>query len=102
MPVASVQRVVASLLALAELPAARLGAARVMNLPSLSVTPGQIERAVQRHGARGRITWQPDARLQAIVDGWPRAFTSAQALQLGLQADPDVDTLVSSHLHSRP
>lgn len=100
-PVASVQRVVASFLALHELPAARFGTSRVMNLPSLTTTPGEIAQAVARAGATGRIDWQPDAQMQAIVDGWPRAFTSERALALGLRPDADVDALVQAHLQHR-
>ena len=100
-PVASVQCVVNSFLALHELPAHRFGPTRVMNLPSLTVTPAEIAAAVQRRGATGRIVWQPDAQMQNIVNGWPRAFTSALALSLGLQADRHVDDIVSAYLESR-
>jgi D-erythronate 2-dehydrogenase len=101
-PVASVQQVVASFLQLLELPAQDLGEPRVMNLPSLTVTPGEIAEAVQRRGATGGIRWQRDAQLQAIVDGWPRAFTSERALALGLRPDANVDALIDAYLESRP
>ncbi|MET0334771.1 MAG: NAD-dependent epimerase/dehydratase family protein [Rhizobacter sp.] len=100
-PVASVQRVVESFLALHALPASAFGPTRVMNLPSLTVTPGEIAAAMARHGATGRIDWQPDAQMQAIVDGWPRAFTSERALALGLTHDADVDALVRAYLETR-
>lgn len=100
-PVASVQCVVNSFLALHALPAHRFGPTRVMNLPSLSVTPAEIAAAVQRRGASGRIVWQPDAQMQTIVDGWPRAFTSERALSLGLQADRHIDDIVTAYLESR-
>ncbi len=97
-PVTSVQCVVDSFLALHELPASRFGPTRAMNLPSLTVTPGEIAAAVQRRGATGRITWQPDAQMQAIVDGWPRAFTSAMALSLGLRGDRHIDDIVTAYM----
>jgi nucleoside-diphosphate-sugar epimerase len=100
-PVASVQQVVKSFLHLLELPAERLGEPRVMNLPSLTTTPGEIAAAVQRRGATGRIRFLPDAHLQSIVDGWPRAFTSRRALALGLRPDADVDALVDAYLEGR-
>lgn len=100
-PVASVQQVVKSFLHLLELPAERLGEPRVMNLPSLTTTPGEIAAAVQRRGATGRIRFLPDAQLQSIVDGWPRAFTSRRALALGLRPDADVDALVDAYLEGR-
>ncbi len=100
-PVASVQNVVRSFLALQALPRERFGTTRAMNLPSLTVTPGELAAAVAAKGATGRIVWQEDAQMQAIVDGWPRAFTSARALALGLAPDADAAALVDAYLESR-
>jgi nucleoside-diphosphate-sugar epimerase len=99
-PVASVQAVVKVFLALQALPAERFGTTRVMNLPSLTVTPAEIARAVAQHAAAGHIRWQPDAQMQAIVDGWPRGFTSALAQSLGLQGDRHIDDIVNAYLQS--
>jgi nucleoside-diphosphate-sugar epimerase len=99
-PVASVQAVVKAFLALQALPAERFGPTRVMNLPSLTVTPAEIARAVAQYAATGHIRWQPDTQMQAIVDGWPRAFTSALALSLGLQGDRHIDDIVNAYLQS--
>jgi nucleoside-diphosphate-sugar epimerase len=96
-PVASVQNVARSLIALADVPADAFGSTRALNLPSLSVTPLQLVDAVMRAGATGHIHWQPYAQFQRIVDGWPRAFTSQRALALGLAADASVDHLVRAH-----
>jgi nucleoside-diphosphate-sugar epimerase len=101
LPVASVQRVVQNLVALLGLPAATFGASRAMNLPSLTVTPAEIDAAVDRAAGperRGRILWQPDERLQRIADGWPREFTSRRALAAGIAGDPDVDAVVAAYL----
>ena len=100
-PVASVRSVVRSFLALQALPATAFGASRAMNLPSLTVTPGALASAVARRGAIGDISWQPDATLQGIVDGWPRAFTSDRALRLGLHADAHIDEIIDAYLESR-
>lgn len=101
-PVASVQKVVDGFLAVQALPRDRFGPTRVMNLPSLTVTPAELAAAVAQRGATGRVTWQPDAQMQAIVDGWPRAFTSARALSLGLTPDANARALVDAYLESRP
>jgi nucleoside-diphosphate-sugar epimerase len=101
MPVASVQKVVAGLVALLGLDAAGFGASRAMNLPSLTVTPAEIESAVIRAaGSRqvGNFLWQQDERLQRIADGWPREFTSSRALASGIVGDPDVDAVVAAYL----
>jgi hypothetical protein len=46
------------------------------------------------------VQWQPDAHVQRIIDGWPRAFTSQRALALGFAPDAGVDALVSAFLAS--
>jgi nucleoside-diphosphate-sugar epimerase len=100
-PVASVQKVVESFLAVQALPRERFGPTRVMNLPSLTVTPAELLAAAAQRGTTGQIHWQPDAQMQAIVDGWPRAFTSARALALGLTPDADALALVDAFLATR-
>jgi D-erythronate 2-dehydrogenase len=100
-PVASVQKVVEGFLTLQALPRERFGPTRVMNLPSLTVTPAELAAAVAQRGATGRLAWQPDAQMQAIVDGWPRAFTSARARALGLTPDADAMALVDAYLETR-
>jgi hypothetical protein len=76
------------------------------NLPSLTVTPAAIFAAVERRaralGLQPRWRDEPDARLQPIVDDWPRIFTSTRALGLGLHADADVDAVVDDYLAHRP
>ena len=98
-PVASARRVADSLIALHDLPAAAFGATRAMNLPSLTVTPLEIEAAVKRCAVSGmgRISWQPDRQMQGIVEGWPRAFTSGRALQLGIAGDRSIDDIVAAY-----
>lgn len=100
-PVASVQKVVEGFLMLQALPRERFGPTRVMNLPSLTVTPAELAAAVAQRGATGRLAWQPDVQMQAIVDGWPRAFTSARALALGLTPDVNALALVDAYLETR-
>jgi nucleoside-diphosphate-sugar epimerase len=99
--VASVDKVVGGFVHLAGLPAQALPSSRTMNLPGLTVTPAQLGDAVARHlpaGTRAEIDWAPDAQVQHIIDGWPRAFTSARALALGLAPDASADALVQSFL----
>jgi nucleoside-diphosphate-sugar epimerase len=98
-PVASVRCVADSLVALHDLPAGAFGATRAMNLPSLTVTPFDIEAAVARCGIAkpGRMSWQGDRQMQHIVEGWPRAFTSERALQLGICGDKSIDAIVNAY-----
>ena len=70
---------------------------RAMNMPSLTVTAGELADAVGRAHVRtkGAITWFPDPALQAVVDGWPRRFTSTQAQMLGLASSETADSIVA-------
>jgi len=105
MPVASAHAAARALRQLHDLPAAALAGGRVLNLPSLSVTAAELAEAVRALPGRrrwprvlGQVHWSPEPALQAIVDGWPRRFTSARALALGLQADADLATIVDHYL----
>lgn len=103
-PVASVDRVVQSLLKMHDLPAAGFGHTRAFNMPALSVTGTQMAEALQRAGAGrrlGRILWREDVDLRKIVESWPQHFDSAQACRLGILPDPDFDSIIRSHLGSQ-
>lgn len=104
-PMASVAAVVQALLAMQRLPASVFGPWRALNLPSLSVRIGDWVDAAQQVATRrpwqrrvGRVSWQPDAALQAVVDGWPRAFDSALARRLGLQPEAGAQAIVDGFI----
>jgi len=98
--VASVDKVVESLLALRDVPAGVFGASRALNLPALTATPAQlVEAAVRRAPAgAGRVSWQQDQQMQRVVDGWPGVFTSALARELGIAGDQSADEIVAAYL----
>lgn len=104
--VASVDKIVESMIRLYMVPAQAFGATRAINQPALTVTPAGITQAVQRHlkpGQAGRVRWAHNSQMQAIVDGWPATFTSALAIELGLTADVSIDALIESfqkHQHA--
>jgi nucleoside-diphosphate-sugar epimerase len=100
-PVASVGAVVAALIRLHDLPAGALPPRRAMNLPALTVTLAEMAQAATRRGATGRITYAPDAQMQAIVESWPKRFVSERATRLGITADADLDALISDYLDNR-
>ena len=104
-PVASARRVAAALIAVHELPAPAFGHTRAMNLPSLTVSVGEMVEAVKRFGTTrrlGRVAWEPDAHLQAVVDGWPAAFVSEKASRHGIRADERFDDVISAFLEDLP
>ncbi|HEX2114121.1 MAG TPA: NAD-dependent epimerase/dehydratase family protein [Alphaproteobacteria bacterium] len=104
LPVASARAAAAALIALHNQPPAVMPNDRAMNLPALTVTVSEMVKAVERHGgkeAAARIAFAPNARLQAIVDGWPKQFVSETATRLGLRSDANFDAIVADHLADR-
>jgi len=101
LPIISAGAVVSALIRLHDCPAADLPPHRAFNLPALTAQVAEVAAAVARHGATGSTAFQPDAALQAIVDGWLRRFTSAHAGRLGLGPDADLDALIRDHLEHR-
>ena len=100
-PVASARRVAAALLAIHDLPATAFGASRAMNLPSLTVSVGDMIASLRRCAAGrrvGEVRIEPDAALQAVVDGWPSAFVSHRASRHGIVADADFDEIVRAFI----
>jgi D-erythronate 2-dehydrogenase len=99
-PVASVQRVAQALIAIHDLPPSAFGDTRAMNLPSLSVTIGEMVAAVERRKAAGKITYAKDPVLQAIADDWPKRFVSERASRHGIVADASIDEVIEHFLAS--
>lgn len=100
-PVASARRVADALLAVHDLPAAAFGASRAMNLPSLTASIGEMIDALRRcAGGRrlGEVRVEPDAALQAVVEGWPEAFVSERATRNGIGADARFEDIVRAYI----
>ena len=101
MPVASAAAVAKALIQLQNVPASVLPSARVMNLPSLSVTPQQMIEALARTKTaqvKGQVHFVPDAGLQRIVQSWPKQFVSEVALGLGIRGDSSFDDIIRDYL----
>ncbi|MGB0085230.1 MAG: NAD-dependent epimerase/dehydratase family protein [Rhodomicrobiaceae bacterium] len=100
-PVASVRTTVSALLRLHEVPADRFGHTRAMNMPALAVSLQDMADAVMAYdypGRRGRILWEKDDNIQAVVDSWPRAILAEEANRLGLRADASVAEILRSFI----
>jgi nucleoside-diphosphate-sugar epimerase len=101
MPVASVHRVAEALMAIHDLPAGAFGDSRAINLPALSVTAGEMVESLQRFKnlrALGRVTFAPDAKLQAVVESWPKRFVSERASRHGIRADASFEEIIRHFL----
>ncbi|WP_374634283.1 D-erythronate dehydrogenase [Ferrovibrio sp.] len=93
----SPRRTVDALIRLHDMPGEALGPDRALLLNGISATAREIADAMARNAGNrkiGRIDWQPDAATQRIVDGWPRALSSARARSLGFGIDRDIDEIV--------
>jgi nucleoside-diphosphate-sugar epimerase len=92
---------VACLIAGHELPATSLGASRVINLPGLSVTAGEMVAALGRVAgpdAVRRIRWARDPRIERMVSTWPGAWDSSRALALGFPQDESFEAVIRRHI----
>lgn len=101
MALMSPRKVIDALVRVHEVKAEQLGDSRSLLLPGLRVSMGDAAAAVQRVGAGrqlGRISFEPDPAIQAIVDNWPRETYSARAEALGFQGDVSVDDIIRAHI----
>jgi nucleoside-diphosphate-sugar epimerase len=100
MPVASVRNVAESLLTLHDVPAESFRDSRAINLPALTITVASMLTALKRVAPDkvAHVSYQPDARVQAIVDSWPKRFVSPAAERLGITADPEFDSIIRDFL----
>lgn len=72
-----------------------------LNLPGVSCTVAeQIDtlRDVVGTDAAARITKQPDAAIQAIVDNWPQRFAANTARAMGFEAETDFADIIKTYL----
>ena len=94
-------RVVEAFLHAWELPAETWGAQRWLNLPGITASVAQMIEALKRvAGAKvaERVTYKPDARIQAIVKTWPVNFRTPRALGMGFKADADVESIIRDYV----
>jgi D-erythronate 2-dehydrogenase len=99
--VSSPRTVTANLVHAGCVSSAALNGRRVLNLPGLSVTPGQMLDSLERLAgpeARALVRIEPDERIAPVVCTWPGALDASRALALGFSADGNVDTLVQEYM----
>ena len=100
-PVGSLRCIAAALIRLHEVPADRFGHTRAMNLPSLTVTVAEMVAALESFeypGSRGKISWERNEQLQAIVDGWPNCLVSDEASRLGIRSDGSFTEILRAYV----
>ncbi len=97
----SPRRVVEAFVHAHDLPPSAWGSNRVLNLPGITVSVAQMLDALARiAGAQvpKRVAFRPEARIQAIVEGWPVRFATPRALEMGFKADTGIDAVIRDYI----
>ena len=77
-----------------------LGGWRVLNVPGLSVTAGEMLESLARVGglsARDLVSVKYDSKIDAIVGSWPGSFDVERTRNLGFVSDTDFDQVVQQY-----
>jgi nucleoside-diphosphate-sugar epimerase len=100
----SPRRVIESILHGHDLPAQDWGTNRVLNIPGITVSVRQMIAALRKAAGdevASRIAFKPDARIQAIVSGWPARFRTPRAATMGFRADDGIEQIIRDYLADR-
>lgn len=84
-----------------ELDSADLGHYRGMLLSGFSVSMADTIRALRKVAGNrhlGDVRFEVDPHVQAIVDGWPKASSSARAERLGFPRDQDIEDIIAAYI----
>jgi nucleoside-diphosphate-sugar epimerase len=98
-PIVSVRNAALSLIRLHEVPTDRFGHARAMNMPALTVPMAELANTIdtiEHAGPRGKVIWEADEAIQAMVDGWPSILVADEAVRLGLRPDSSTADILRS------
>ncbi len=99
--VLSPRRVIEALMHAADLPSAAVGVERTIQLPGTTHTVDEMLAtlgAVAGAAVVDRVRFEPDAEIQAIVDGWASHFETPRALKLGFRPDAGFREIVEAHI----
>jgi nucleoside-diphosphate-sugar epimerase len=97
----SPRRAIDCLINLHEIPAERLGRARSVNLPGVSVSVAQMIdalRVVAGNAAAQRVRFERDPVIERIVGSWPSAWDVTRATSLGLEGDIDFEAIIRAYV----
>lgn len=102
-PMTGYRTIIDSLIALHEVPEAKLADDRGYVLPAHRVTPeiasAVLQDVAQERGLNlGKIVDAFDPRIQGIVDNWPVAVGGSRAIALGLPQPPSLKRIVEEYL----
>ena len=92
----SLARVVAAFQRVAEIPSTQLGARRTVLLTGVSASAQQMWDAVKDQ-AGGKLRFEAEPALQAIMDAVPKATFSRRAAELGLPRSTSIEEIVREY-----
>jgi nucleoside-diphosphate-sugar epimerase len=92
----SIGKVVDALIRAGETPADALGFGRTVLLTGIPVSAQQMWNAVKDR-ARGKVAFDPDPALQAVMDTVPKATRSVRAAKLGFRHNEDIQQIVREY-----
>ena len=101
MYVLSPRKVIHALIHAFELPGEVFGPSRMLTLPGISVTIGEMLgalREVAGDEVANRVRREIDPRIMRIVTGWPRDADAAGARALGFESDADIAAIIRAHI----
>jgi nucleoside-diphosphate-sugar epimerase len=99
--ICSPRQAIAWFLHAATMPTAPLGLDRGINPPGLRATVGAMLAALEAVGgaeAVARVRREPDPAIEAIVAGWPAAFTAERARRLGFSEQEGLEAVVHAFI----
>ncbi len=97
MPIMSPRRVIDALVHGYDLDAAAFGTNRVLLLPGLNPTVGEMVDELRRMAGdrvADRVQWKLDPRIQAIVETWPQRLVARRAEALGFRGDASIEEII--------
>jgi nucleoside-diphosphate-sugar epimerase len=88
-----------------ELPGEQLTQGRVINMPGLSISAGQMIDALRRTAGdtvANRVRLERNPAIEKIVGSWPGSFTAGYAKRLGFTADHDFADVIGQFIAEYP
>jgi nucleoside-diphosphate-sugar epimerase len=92
----SIRKVVQSFLHALALPSEQIGARRTLLLNGISVSAQEMWDAVKPR-AKGKVRFEPDPVLQAVMDGAPKSTFSERSAALGFPQSKDIQEIVREY-----
>jgi nucleoside-diphosphate-sugar epimerase len=97
-------KAVESLVHAFELPSSDWGTKRVLNLPGVTTTVGDMIDSLRRIAGdktADLIQMQRDLAIETLILSWPARFTTDRALKLGFTADRDAESLIRGYIEDQ-